>query len=276
MELTPENAIDYLRQAERASITGEILVQALPGDERPGGNVVLKIFDTTAGEKIGTDLRTEVQKKLGKPDLRPTQGNCFVLKQPRPAAMGGIDLGRISSERACMDLLGNLLPEHSVPAVQWYDEAAGILAMSCAPLDAVVWRKQLGAGVISMDAATHTGMLLAMLHSSTKKDMAVKEKFGDSRVLLQGRLDPAIRAASSRNVPLMRMLQDAAFRVKSPLCLIHGDYSTENILLVPAPAEETPAGKAKSAPGVSQAMIVDFETACFGHNAFDVATIVSD
>jgi hypothetical protein len=280
MELSEQNAVPYLRDAGRASPAGEILVQRLSAPD--SANVVLKIFDTAAGDKIGTDLRTDGQKQLGKPDTRASQGACFVLKQPRlRAAQRELDQARPRQERACLELLANLLPAGSVPESLWFDEAHDVLGLSCPPPEAVVWLKQLRSGVVSMDAATHAGMLLAMIHSSTRKDPAVKERFGDPRLLVQQSVEPMIRAASTRHPALARNLQDAVFRLRSPLCLIHGDFRLENVLLVPAPVEAEPPAKTGAAaanrgPKLAHVMLVDFETAFFGHNAYDVATLVAD
>jgi hypothetical protein len=280
MELSEQNAVQYLRDVGRASPEGEILVQRL--SEPGGANVVLKIFDTAAGDKVGTDLRTEGQKKLGKPDTRISRGACFVLKQPRVREdRRELDQARPRQERACLELLANLLPAGSVPENLWFDETHHILGLSCPPPEAAVWLKQLRSGVVSMDAATHAGMLLAMIHSSTRKDPAVKERFGDPRLLVQQAVEPMIRAASMRHPALAKNLQDAVFRLRSPLCLIHGDFRLENILLIPAAPEAEPSAKpgataAHRGPKLAHIMFVDFESAFFGHNAFDVATLVAD
>jgi hypothetical protein len=275
MELSEDNVIGYLRGAGRASAGGEILVQRL--SDPPSANLVLKIFDTAAGAKIGTDLRTPGQIKLGKPDTRTSQGECFVLKQPR-LRQGALDLARIAQERACMELLAALLPAGSVPECRWFDETAGVLAMSCPPPEAVPWLKQLGSGAASMDAATLAGMLLAMIHSSTKKDAALKQRFGDGRILLQQRVEPMFRAAAAKHPGLGGVLQDAAFRLRSPLALLHGNFRSENILLAPAAAEPEPPARARAAggPKIVHLTLVDFQSAFFGHNAFDVATLVAE
>ena len=127
-----------------------------------------------------------------------------------------------------------MLPAQSVPELRWFDDASGVLALSCPPPEAVLWHKQLTAGVISMDAAGLSAMVLAMIHSSTKKDAAIKDRFADGSVLLRQRVEPMIRATTARHPTLGKVLQDAIFRLRSPLSLIHGDFRPENILLTPA------------------------------------------
>src|SRR5579862_5896869 len=119
LELNEQNAAEYLRHAGRAT-DQEILIQSLSGGV---ANVVLKVFDTGAGEKIGADVRTPDQIKLGEPDLRTHRGACFVLKQPLPKfkteAEWLVDIDRVLVERDCMQLLATLLPANSVPKVLW-------------------------------------------------------------------------------------------------------------------------------------------------------------
>jgi len=285
IELSEQNAADYLRQAGRAS-DKEILVQSLSGGV---ANVVLKVFDTGAGEKVGTDLRSPGQIKLGKPDVRPSQGACFVLKQPLPKfkteAEWLVDIDRILVERDCMQLLAGLLPANSVPQVLWFDEPNHILAISCAPLEAVIWKKALLAGQISMDAATHAGMLLAMMHSSTHNDPAVEKRYGDPKFFIQQRIDPYLHATAEKNPDLkstLHMLGDSLLNAKE--CLIHGDYSPKNIFLVPhdqawideqSKIENKGGGKSKIQFPLSHLLLLDFEVAFYGHCAFDIATLIN-
>src|ERR1035437_5988767 len=123
LELSESNAPDYLRQTGRAS-NAELLIQSLSGGV---ANVVLKIFDTGAGPKVGTDLRSPAQKKNNHPDPRPNQGACFVLKQPlgkfKTEAEWLVDIDRGLVERDSMILMANLLLRGSVPEVLWYDDA---------------------------------------------------------------------------------------------------------------------------------------------------------
>ncbi len=311
MELKAENVTEYLRSTGRLPAggdgKGEVLVQTLSGQEGPARSTVLKVFDTEAGAKIGSDVRSPAQIKGGKPDLRASEGVCLLVKQPlegarqktveaeeeddpwaisKPStespesseARFAIGLSRVRAEKACIELLENLLPAGSVPTNCWIDEDECILGMDCAPASAISWKKQLSNGVAAASVATHAGMLLAMLHSSTKKDPAVKERFGDPKLFMQARLEPAILAAGPKNNDVIKMLQDAVFRARTPLCLLHGDFVPANILLVPEPGSEEAAAPGGTAKGFELAslMLVDFDAACFGHAAFDVASLISE
>jgi 5-methylthioribose kinase len=241
--------------------------------------VVLKVFDTSAGAKVGTDLRSLVQKKLGKTDVRPNQGVCFVLKQPLPkfrtAAEWIVDIERVKVERDAMGLLGGLLPAGSVPDVLWFDEMNYVLAMACAPVGAMIWKKALLSGQISMDAAAHAGMLLAMMHSSTHNDAGVRKRYADPTFFMQQRTDAYLMAAAAKHPELGDKLKGLAeILLRTQACLIHGDYSPKNMFLVPREeAMEQPEESGKFP--LSHLMLLDFEVAFYGHPAFDVATLIN-
>ncbi|MGN6369734.1 MAG: phosphotransferase [Phycisphaerae bacterium] len=246
-------------------------------------NVVLKIFDTGAGEKLGTDLRLH-QPDAGSTDTRMSAGTCFVLKQPLPRfkteAEWLVDIDRVLVERDCMELLGTLLPAHSVPEVLWFDEPNHVLGISCAPPDSVIWKKALLAGEVSMDAATHAGMLLAMMHSSTLHDAAVEKRYGDPKFFIQQRIAPYLHATAEKHADVRGLLHSLGEKLlAAKLCLIHGDYSPKNIFLVPHTGEMAAQlkgdPKTHTAFPLSHLLLLDFEVAFYGHSAFDVATLIN-
>jgi 5-methylthioribose kinase len=254
-ELSEQNAVEYLRQAGRVS-DGEILVKSLSGGV---ANTVLQVFDTSTVA-------------------------CLVLKQPLPrfktAADWQVDIARVEVERDCAQLLETLLPAGSVPRVLWFDAPNNILALSCAPADAVLWKKDLLAGHVSMDAATHAGMLLAIMHSSTANDAAIEKRYGDPAFFTQQRIDPYLHTAAEQNPDLrLRLDAIAAKLLAAKHCLIHGDFSPKNIFLVPHPADLL--GSLSSGPKspepfqLSHLLLLDFEVAFYGHPAFDVATLIN-
>lgn len=273
IELSEHNVQSYLRSAGRVSPAHELLIQPLSGGV---AGMVLKIFDPGAGPRLGTDLRSPAQIKRGVADTRASTGACFVIKQPRAkfatAAEWLVDTDRVRLEHNCLTLLAQLLPAGSVPEVLWFDEANNVLAISCAPTDAVLWKKELLAGRASRDAATHAGMLLAMLHSSTAGEQPVAQRYGDPRLFIQQRTDPYLNTAAARHPALAPRLKALAKALlETQLCLIHGDFSPKNIFLVPEPTPATPPGKA----ALSHLLLLDFEVAFYGHPAFDVATLIN-
>jgi 5-methylthioribose kinase len=210
-----------------------------------------------------------------------------VLKQPLPkfktAAEWLVDIDRVNIEHDCMVLLGQLLPVGSVPDVLWMDQANYILAISAAPTGSVIWKNHLLAGHISSDAANHAGMLLAMMHSATKDDAALAQRYGNERLFIQQRTDPYLAELFGRHGDLKPVLEKLiAQLLTAKRCLIHGDYSPKNIFLVPYPGESfdalpRPARNLADPPlrTLSNLMLLDFEVAFYGHPAFDVATLTN-
>jgi hypothetical protein len=281
IQLSEQNVADYLRASGRAGNDGQLLVQSLSGGV---ANTVLKCFDTAAGDRVGSDIRTPDQVSLGNPDTRPHQGACFVLKQPLPRfktqAEWLVDIDRVLVERDALELLATLLPAGSVPRVLWFDDANHILALSCAPPDAVIWKKALLEGHASTDAATHAGMLLAMMHSSTHNDPALLTRYGNPKFFTQQRIDPYLHYTASRHpVAASTLVRLAETLLKQQFCLIHGDYSPKNIFLIPSSPEPAPAtpslARSVDSNTISQLLLLDLEVAFFGHPAFDVATLLN-
>jgi hypothetical protein len=283
LELTQDNVLDYLKGAGKLA-AGEqpVLVQSLSGGV---AGTVLKIFDSNAGPKMGSDVRSEAQKKRNAPDLRMSQGIAFVLKQPlhkfKTQEQWLVDLDRVVVERDCMALLADLLPKNSVPEVLWFDEANSILAMAAAPTDSILWKKQLLSGRISSEAALHAGMLLAIMHSSTMNDPPIKKRFGNPRLFIQQRTDPYLAFLTGKHPDLKERLEEViALLVHEQACLIHGDFSPKNIFLVPAadaiiPLPAPGPRKGPAPPTLAHLILLDFEVAFFGNPAFDVATLIN-
>jgi hypothetical protein len=280
LELSEQNVVEYLC-TRGAATSGQILVQSLSGGV---ANVVLKIFDAGAGEKVGTDMRSAAKIKRGDPDTRMNRGACFVIKQPlekfRTAAEWIVDKDRAVVERDCMELLAGILPAGSVPDVLWFDAANNVLAMSCAPTDSVLWKKMLLAGKVSNAVAQQAGMLLAMMHSATRGDAAVEKRYGDPRLFMQQRIEPYLGAVAAKHADVAGVLNELSRElIEAKQCLIHGDYSPKNMFVVSEekPAAEPPGsvGSSGAAAAFGHLMLLDFEVAFYGHCAFDVATLIN-
>src|SRR3974390_1268201 len=120
-ELTPENALDYLRRQgwiDNAPAQAEVLSGGV-------SNFVLRV--------------TTPQRR-------------FVLKQSRPQLRTRdawfSDLDRIWREQEVMEVLGARLPPLVVPQVLFVDRPNYLFAMEHAPSDSRVWKEQLLAGDI--------------------------------------------------------------------------------------------------------------------------------
>src|SRR3954468_13970445 len=119
LELTTDNALDYLRQQGWID-AGPAQVEALSGGV---SNQVLRV---TTLERL------------------------FVLKQSRPQLRTRdawfSDLNRVYREQEVMEYLHDLLPEPVVPRVLFADRPNYTFVMTHAPLEARVWKESLLAG----------------------------------------------------------------------------------------------------------------------------------
>lgn len=204
IELTAENAADYLRQH------GWIGAETVRIEPLSGGvsNAV---------------LRVETPERL------------FVLKQSRPQLRTRdawfSDLERVYREQEVMQALAPLLPPYTVPEVLFVDRANFVFAMAHAPREAQVWKQQLLAGDIDFAMGEYAGRILGRIHEATARDSQLVERFADRNVFVQLRVDPYYRCIQQRRpevadavAPLIERLMTA----REALC--HGDYSPKNIL----------------------------------------------
>lgn len=234
-EITPENAVAYLRESGRA----------------PGGCSV-----SASGLGWGVSnvvIRVAIE---GEPPI--------VLKQARARlrveAHWVSRIDRIWTERAAMELLGEILPEGVVPGVLFSDEPNYLFAMTCAPDDATVWKERLLAGEADAAVARRAGEILGRIHSATVNHPALKARLAETEVFDQLRIDPFYRTIAKvhpgiagRMAALIVSMNDTPTR-----CLVLGDFSPKNILI--------------HERGLT---LVDFETAHAGDPAFDLGFFLS-
>ncbi|HEY7157383.1 MAG TPA: aminoglycoside phosphotransferase family protein [Gemmataceae bacterium] len=204
LELTADNAVDYLRQHDWIG-EGPARIEPL------GGGVSNAV------------LRVETPERL------------FVLKQSRPQLRTRdawfSDLERVYREQEVMQTLAPLLPPHTVPEVLFTDRANYVFAMAHAPRGAKVWKQQLLAGEIDFTVGEYAGRILGRIHEATARNPQLVERFRDRAVFVQLRVEPFYRRIQERwpevadaVSPLIERLMSA----QEGLC--HGDYSPKNIL----------------------------------------------
>lgn len=203
-ELTPDNALDYLR--------GQGWIGPGPARVEPlGWGVSNAVF------------RVE------------TADGLFVLKQARPQLRTRdpwfSDLDRVYREQEVMEVLHPLLPPLTVPKVLHVDRANYVFTMSHAPLPATVWKEQLLAGAVDLAIGERAGVVLGRMHETTARNLTLIERFRDHTVFVQLRVNPFYRRIQERRPEVAQAvapLIDRMLTVKEALC--HGDYSPKNIL----------------------------------------------
>ncbi|HMD55805.1 MAG TPA: phosphotransferase, partial [Phycisphaerae bacterium] len=214
------------------------------------------------------DMRSESQKKRGVPDKRMREGKCFVIKQPlekfRTAAQWLVDRDRIWVERDALQMLSKIVPAGSIPEVHWSDEENYILAVSAAPAGALNWKSELLAGRVDKNCTEAAARFLATMHAGTTGQNAFAERFGEPRLFIQQRVDPYLNFIAQKHPEFSgELAQVTDLLLKHPLCLIHGDYSPKNMLVITEPDQPV------------RLMLLDFEVNFYGHPSFDAATLIN-
>jgi 5-methylthioribose kinase len=204
LELTADNALDYLRQYGRLG-PGPARAEVLVGGV---SNLVLRI-------------ETPVQ--------------AFILKQSRPRLrtrdLWLSDPARIWREQEAMEALHPILPE-VVPQVLFADRPNYLFAMSAVPAEHRVWKQVLLSGQVDRDVGRLAGEVLGRMHQATAEDRALVGPFRDATVFVQLRVDPFYRRVQERRPEVAKALAPLIEQLltrQEALC--HGDYTPKNILL---------------------------------------------
>lgn len=235
-EVTPETAADYLRDRGRVPRTRAVRVQALGWGV---SNVVMRV-----------DVEGEAS---------------FVLKQARERlrteALWISRLDRIWTERAALDLLGQVLPEGAVPRVLFAEPDDFLFAMTCAPDDSVVWKERLLAGEADTAVTRAAGLILGSIHVGTLGHPALRDgRLAETVVFDQLRIDPFYRTIARAHPDLAPQVETLIDSLNAPAIrtFVHADFSPKNILV--------------HSTGLT---LVDFETAHAGDPAYDLGFMLS-
>ena len=204
LELTPENALDYLRQMQWID-GGPATVEPLTGGV---SNQVLRVT---------------------------TQAGRFVLKQSRAQLRTRdawfSDLERIWREQEVMQALHPQLPD-IVPEVLFVDRPNYVYAMSHAPMDAKVWKTELLAGRTDVALGRAVGAALGRIHQVSSDRADQFAAFRDHAVYVQLRVDPFYVRVQERRpevaAAIAPIVEEMLTR-KEALC--HGDYTPKNLLV---------------------------------------------
>jgi fructosamine-3-kinase len=140
-----------------------------------------------------------------------------------------------------------------VPRVLAYDRMFAMEFLP--PVQYPVWKAQLLAGQVDVEAARAVGDLVGRLHSASAADPDSPVRFATDDNFDALRIEPYLRA-TARAHPDLREQLDSLVSVTSGthLAVVHGDVSPKNILL-----------------GPDGPVLLDAECAWFGDPAFDLA-----
>lgn len=237
-ELTPQNALQYLQETGR-----------LAGDE-PARAVLL------AGGVSNVVIR-----------VNPENASPFVLKQSRPQLrtphpwFSRID--RIYREVDVMRRFEPLVPKGVVPRILFEDRENFLFAMQAAPADHTVWKQALLRGELDFSIPHRLGSYLAAIHGKTRGDPDCQRELADCDIFYELRINPFYCRLAEVHpelaAPIGALIGETE---RNPLCAVHADFSPKNILCF-------------TVDGMTQLMLVDFETGHYGEPAFDLGFFLS-
>ncbi|MDP3908571.1 phosphotransferase family protein [Novosphingobium sp.] len=123
------------------------------------------------------------------------------------------------------------------------------------PEDNPVWKAELAAGRIDPGFAAAVGHALAAIHTATRADPAMAERFPTDALFTALRIEPYLLHTARAHPDLADVLEGIARQTLATRdALVHGDVSPKNILC-----------------GRAGPVLIDAECAWYGDPAFDLA-----
>ena len=163
---------------------------------------------------------------------------------------------RIFVETACLRLIRNLVDDHPAPAVVSEDRQDFACALEYAGDSSRTWKQTLLSGLVNSDVTMRVAKILTQQHKATWGNERVKTDFEDTSNFYQLRLDPYLATTARVHPDLKKQLGEVTeFLAKERLCLVHGDFSPKNVLLLPD----------------GRIWVIDWEAAHYGNPVFDIA-----
>jgi aminoglycoside phosphotransferase (APT) family kinase protein len=237
MQLSPSNAVDYLRA--RGFLADDELANAR---ELVGGvsNEVILVSRPQGDDVVLKQVREQLN--VAEPwycSVERVWREIAVLRQCERLLTGQTSDATLTVE---------------VPYFLFEDRGNYLYAMSAAPTNHVAWKNELLSGIARTDVAHACGTALGTLHAASWHDAELAQQFDDRQFFDDLRIDPYYRQVTRVHPELspdMDTLIDSVWRERH--CLVHGDFSPKNLLV--------------HANGV---MLIDFEVGHYGDPAFDL------
>jgi aminoglycoside phosphotransferase (APT) family kinase protein len=170
------------------------------------------------------------------------------------------DRSRIYVEVACLRVLHDLVRGSPAPSVVLEDRSKFVCILEYAGEGSRTWKRDLLLGLLDQSVTNRVASVLYEFHSATwgKDDMRVQ--FGDASNFKQLRLDPYLATVAQRHPDIRSQIEEVtALLVEEKLCVVHGDFSPKNILLL----------------SDGRIWVIDCEAAHYGNPVFDVAFCVN-
>ena len=189
-----------------------------------------------------------------------TRNRTFVVKSSLPKLRVEedwfADRSRIVREAACLRVIAKYVGQEFAPRVLREDLQNYACLLECAPEGTTTWKSNLLQGRVDPAVTEKVTYFLSQFHTNTRGRDDIIEEFSDQSNFIQLRINPYLVRVSDRHPDLKQQLDEIiSGLLSSKLCLVHGDFSPKNILLLPD----------------GRVWVIDCEVAHYGNLAFDVA-----
>ena len=153
-----------------------------------------------------------------------------------------------------------MLSSLAVPAIVFEDRDNCIFGMTAAPPSARPWKSiLLEDRLVDPHTVAQTAALLGRMIEVSRGQAAFAQRFSDTTVFDQLRLDPYYRATATRHPDLASFFADLITETLGRrYALMHGDWSPKNLLVSP-----------------DAVTAIDFEVVHYGDPAFDIAFLIN-